>query len=108
MPGKVQPLEGPAAQIDDVPFADLADLRARLLAKPSGREPGRPCRDEQRLVHVIAGPFEHRDLLRAPRLPRAERPQRRAAQPPPPPGGRPGRPAPLVTPPVGILPLPGD
>src|SRR5215510_2408487 len=82
MPGQVQHLEGPVAQIDDVPFADLADLRARLLAKPSGREPGRPRRDEQRLVHVIAGPFEHRELLRTPRLPRAERPQRRAAQQP--------------------------
>jgi hypothetical protein len=82
MPGQVHHLEGPVAEVDDVPFADLADLRARLLAKRSGREPRRLRRHEQRFVHVIPGPFEHRDLLLPPRLPRAERPQRRAAQQP--------------------------
>src|SRR5215813_7293554 len=82
MPGQMQHLEGPVAKIDDVPLADLADLRARLLAKRFGHEPGGLCSNEQWLVHVIAGPFEHRDFLRAPRLSRAERPQRRGAQQP--------------------------
>ena len=40
--GQVQHLEGPVAEVDDVPFADLAYPRARLLAKRSGGEPRGP------------------------------------------------------------------
>ena len=76
----MQHLEGPVAEVDDVPFADLGHLRARLLAERSGVEPRGPRSHEQRFAHVITRPFERRDLCLSPRLPGAERPQRRAAQ----------------------------
>jgi hypothetical protein len=35
----VHHLEDPVAEVDDVPFADLADLRARLLANDPAVNP---------------------------------------------------------------------
>src|SRR6516225_2903160 len=82
MPGQVQHLEGPVAEVDHVALADLADLRARPLMKRFRRDPWRQRGDKQRLAHGIPGPFEHGHLRLPPRLQGAERSQRRAAQQP--------------------------